>query len=99
MVSNFTQAKKKARNKACEHDTLSFSPYDSCMQILWREGKYDRRLVDTHTLSEEKCFLSVGGSLPAAQYWLKVEKAASLHWTVAKGTASILWHYGQIRRK
>lgn len=69
------------------------------MWSLPREGKQDQRLVDTNTLSEENCFLTACRSLPAAQCWLQVEKAASLHSRVAKGTANVLWHYGQIRRK
>lgn len=61
-----------------------------CMWSLRRERKEDQRLVGTNTLGEENCFLTACRSLPAAQCWLQVEKAASLHSTVAKGTASVL---------
>lgn len=50
-----------------------------CIQILRIEGESGKQLVAMHTLSDENCFLTACRSLPAAQCWLKVEKAASLH--------------------
>lgn len=62
-----------------ECDLLSFFLSKICMWILPIEGKEDKRLVDTNTLSEENCFLTACRSLPAAQCWLEGGKAASLH--------------------